>query len=57
MTTEHITVIRFATEAESQTVAEEYTGAYRRGLVVLSYTAARTPEQARPQYEQVLNGL
>lgn len=57
VTTEDITVIRFASEAEAQRVAETYSAAYRRGLVVLSYVAARTPEQTRPQYEQVLNGL
>jgi hypothetical protein len=57
VTTEDITVIRFASEAEAQAVAESYTEAYRRGLVVLSYLAARTPEENRPQYEQVLNEL
>jgi hypothetical protein len=57
VTTEDITVIRFASEAEAQAVAESYTEAYRRGLIVLSYLAARTPEENRPQYEQVLNEL
>jgi hypothetical protein len=57
VTTEDITVIRFASEAEAQKVAETYGAAYRRGLVVLSYVAARTPEEAQSEYEQVLSGL
>jgi hypothetical protein len=55
VTTEDISVYVFDNEQDALGWAAS--NGYQRGLVVLSYSAARTPEELRPQYEQVLASL
>lgn len=58
ITTDAISVYSWRTEATAQhQVDVAGGGAYRKGLIVLSYVAARTPEADRPRYEAVLNQL
>ncbi|SDZ60043.1 hypothetical protein SAMN05421684_6976 [Asanoa ishikariensis] len=55
VTTDAISVYVFPDE----TSAEEFAGpdTHRVGVVVLSYAAARTPEEDRPAYESTLTSL
>jgi hypothetical protein len=59
ITTDDITVMTFPDETAAEHVAEVYgeDGAYRSGLVVLSYLGARTPDDARPEYEDIVTEL
>lgn len=58
VTTDAITVVTFTDEtAASKYVAAAARDAFRHKLVVLSYTAARTPAADRPKYEAVLTKL
>ncbi len=58
VTSESISVLRFETEAQATQYEVAFgDGAHRAGLLVLSYAAARTPEEDRPEYEAVLTEL
>ncbi len=59
VTTDAISVYTWPDEQSAQHMVDVALGggAYRRGLVVLSYTAARTPEADRPRYEAELGKL
>jgi hypothetical protein len=58
ITTDAISVYSWPTEATAQHQAEgSGDNVYRKGLIVLSYGAARTPQADRPKYEAVLNKL
>lgn len=56
VTTDAVTVLTF----DDTAAAAKYTAngeTHQRGMVVLSYTAARTPAEDRPRYEQELAKL
>lgn len=58
ITTDAITVATFPDEAAATKYADAAArDGFRRKLVVLSYTAARTPAADRPKYEAVLTAL
>lgn len=58
ITTDAITVVSFDDEEAAARYADAASeDKYRRGLVVLSYAAARTARAIRPRYEQLLDTL
>jgi hypothetical protein len=58
VTTDAVSVYTWPTEAAAQHQVDVAAGeAHRRGLVVLSYAAARTPAEDRPRYEAELAKL
>lgn len=58
ITTDAISVVTFADDAAATKYVETAArDAFRHKLVVLSYTAARTPAADRPKYEAVLTSL
>jgi hypothetical protein len=58
ITTDAISVYSWPTEASAQNyLAAAGDDLHGKGLIVLSYAAARTPKADRPKYEAVLNKL
>jgi hypothetical protein len=59
ITTDAISVYQWPNEAGAKKMADTAgpAGAYRNGVIVVSYAAARTPEGDRPKYEAVLADL
>ena len=58
LTTDNITIVVFPDEETASLFAGVSTdNSYRRGRVVLSYLAARTPGDQQSRYEEVLEGL
>lgn len=58
ITTDAVSVVAFEDEEAAGTYADELgDDAHRKGLLVLSYSAAQTPEEDRAEYETALAEL